>query len=180
MTGRTKSLRMIYRHALESDSDQIALLHAQSWRMTYRGLFNEDFLDNQADADRQRAWSARLAVTRPQQFVYVADDGGKIAGFVCAYGHDNPDWGSLIDNLHVATGYQRRGIGTQLMQHTFSWLQAHYPDDGIYLWVMARNTPAQAFYQKLGAVDAGEVDKPNPVGGGSALNRRYVWPKQSF
>jgi len=170
---------MIYRHAQAADAEQIALLHAQSWRRTYRGLFSDDFLDNQADTDRQRVWHARLTNTRPEQFVYVADDRGRIAGFVCACGRDDPQWGTLIDNLHVAAGYQRRGIGTQLMLQTFSWNQKYYSADGIYLWVMARNAAARKFYQRLGAMNAGEVDKPNPVGGGSAINCRYAWPGQA-
>jgi ribosomal protein S18 acetylase RimI-like enzyme len=168
---------MIYRTAQPSDVEQVALLHADSWRRTYRGLFTDEFLDKEADSNRRSVWHMRLTSNRPNQFVCVADDGGKIVGFVCAYGHDDDAWGSLIDNLHVVPEYQRRGVGTLLMTHAFTWLRGRFPADAVYLWVMARNSQARQFYEKLGASNAGVVDKPNPVGGGSALNCRYVWTK---
>ena len=39
---------------------------------------------------------------------------------------------------------------------------------------MAANAPARAFYQRLGAANAGTVDLEDP-GGGRAPNCRYVW-----
>lgn len=168
---------MNYRTATPSDVNQLALLHAESWRRNYRGLFTDDFLDNEADSNRKIVWAERLNSNSPEQFVCVADQGGKIVGFVCAYGREDNTWGSLIDNLHVAAGYQRLGIGTQLMMTTFAWLHTHYPDDSVYLWVMKKNMQARKFYEKLGASNAGVVDKPNPVGGGSAFNCRYIWPR---
>jgi ribosomal protein S18 acetylase RimI-like enzyme len=168
---------MIYRAAQPSDTEQLALLHADSWRRTYRGLFSDEFLDNEADSNRRDVWRLRLTSNRADQFVCVADDGGEISGFVCAYGHEDDSWGSLIDNLHVALECQRDGVGTQLMEQTFAWLHAHFPMDAVYLWVMERNSQAREFYEKLGASNSGVVYKPNPVGGGSALNCRYVWPE---
>lgn len=168
---------MIYRAAQQSDVEQIALLHADSWRRTYRGLFLDEFLDNEADSNRRNVWHTRLTNSPPEQFVFVAEQGEEIAGFICAYGQEDETWGSLIDNLHVAPEHQHRGVGTQLMGHAFAWLSTHFSEYAIYLWVMEQNTRARKFYQKLGASNAGVVDKPNPVGGGSALNCRYVWPR---
>ena len=168
---------MIYRQAEPADAEQIAFLHADGWRRTYRGVFSDAFLDNEADSDRRNVWKKRLGSSRTDQCVYVAEDGEKIRGFVCVYGNEDAAWGSLVDNLHVAFSHMRQGIGTQLMAHAFAWLHANFPNGAIYLWVMASNLPARRFYEKLGASNAGVVDKPNPVGGGSALNCRYVWPR---
>lgn len=168
---------MIYRHAQHSDAEQIALLHAHSWRKTYRGLFDDDFLDKDAETNRLRVWQQRLSNNPRNQLVQVAENRGIISGFICAYGNEDETWGSLIDNLHIAPDFQRQGIGTQLMAEAFAWLKKNYPDDAIYLWVMARNIQARRFYEKLGAKNGGTIDKPNPVGGGSALNCRYAWPK---
>lgn len=170
---------MIYRLANLSDAEQIALFHADSWRRTYRGLFNDDFLDNEADANRKLVWHDRLSVSRDDQFVCLAEADDRVVGFVCAYGGEDAQWGSLIDNLHVMPEYQRQGVGSQLMARAFDWIKATYPEQGVYLWVMENNHRARAFYHKLGAVDAGVVDKPNPAGGGSALTCRYVWSSLS-
>ena len=160
-----------------SDTKQIALLHADSWRRTYRGLFTDEFLDHEANAERIQTWCTRLQAERPDQCVYVMENGSTVNGFVCAYGNEDATWGSLIDNLHVRHTSRRQGIGTHLMHYAFNWLALHYPSNDVYLWVMENNQPARRFYEKLGAVNAETLDKPNPVGGGSALNCRYVWTK---
>lgn len=164
-----------YRHAEYADHEQIAQIHADSWRRTYRGLFSDDFLDHEADADRLQVWAQRLKTPAANQAVIVAETKGAVHGFICIYGGDDPRWGSLIDNLHILHNAKRQGLGSKLMLQAFHWLTEHYADSPVYLWVMANNQPARRFYEKLGADNAGEIDKPNPVGGGSARNCRYVW-----
>jgi len=61
------------------------------------------------------------------------------------------------------------------MALAFNWLRTEYADASVYLWVMENNQPARSFYETLGADSTEVIDKPNPVGGGSARNCRYVW-----
>lgn len=167
---------MIYREALISDCEQIALLHAESWRRTYHGLFSDQFLEQEADADRLQVWTQRLSSSAANQAVFVAEHiAGRINGFICVYGGEDLHWGSLLDNLHVRHADRGRGIGSHLMEYAFAWLAQHFADSGVYLWVMQANQRARDFYTNRGAGDAGVVMKPNPVGGGSAANCRYFW-----
>jgi hypothetical protein len=62
------------------------------------------------------------------------------------------------------------------MRHAAEWLVRVQPERGLYLWVMAANAPARAFYERLGAANAGTVDLEDP-GGGRAPNCRYVWAR---
>jgi len=167
---------MNYRQAGNADSGQLALLHADSWRRTYRGLFSEYFLEHEADVERLQTWTQRLREPPLNQAVIVAEQAGVIQGFICVYAREDPRWGSLIDNLHVRHDARCRGIGSGLLQHAFGWLAEHAGGCGVYLWVMENNANAREFYLKRGAVDAGASDRPNPVGGGSARNCRYTWP----
>ena len=166
---------MIIRPAQISDYARIASLHADSWRRTYRGLFSDAFFDHEADADRQRVWMRRLESAPANQYVLVAEEAANVTGFICIYGGEDPRWGALIDNLHVAHKLRRRGIGRQLMAQAFAWLEQHHATAAVYLWVMENNLNARGFYENLGASNTGVVEKPNPVGGGSARNCRYVW-----
>lgn len=166
---------MIYRQASYADHAQIAFLHADSWRRTYRGLFNDVFLDQEAEADRIQAWAQRLNSPATNQAVFVAQKDTSLQGFICVFGRDDPQWGSLIDNLHIHHNAKRRGIGRHLMISACQWLAQHYVDTAVYLWVMENNQPARRFYEMLGANNTGVIDKPNPVGGGTARNCRYVW-----
>jgi len=45
------------------------------------------------------------------------------------FAKEDEDWGSLIDNLHVAPGLGRRGIGRALMGAAAGWLTTNFPDD---------------------------------------------------
>jgi ribosomal protein S18 acetylase RimI-like enzyme len=163
------------RTAEAGDAESIAQLHTDSWQRTYRGMMTDDFLDGAALANRRQVWHGRLRSVRPDQFVCLAEDGPRIVGFICAYAGEDPVWGSYIDNLHVAHDRHGHGIGRDLMRRAAEWLRATHPDAGVYLWVMEANTRARAFYDHLGATNAGTVDKEDP-GGGHAPNCRYVWP----
>ncbi|MFB3112043.1 MAG: GNAT family N-acetyltransferase, partial [Gemmatimonadales bacterium] len=73
----------------------------RSWRQNYRGAFSDAFLDGDLPGERLRVWRERLDHPPGNQFVQLAIDGANLVGFVCAYGAHDPEWGSLVDNLHV-------------------------------------------------------------------------------
>jgi GNAT superfamily N-acetyltransferase len=164
-----------YRVATVDDVDGIAALHASSWRRTYRGSFPDAFLDGDLAAERRGVWRERLGRQRADQFVCVAVVEGQVAGFVCAYGGEDPRWGSLIDNLHVAPDHRREGVGCALMRRAGAWLASSYGGCGVYLWVLEANTGARRFYERVGALDAGTEEVENPSGA-TARSCRYVWP----
>ena len=85
-------------------------------------------------------------------------------------------WGSYIDNLHIAYGRHGRGIGRALMGRAAEWLGRVAPDQSVYLWVREANAAARAFYDHLGAANAGTVDLEDP-GSGHAPHCRYVWAR---
>jgi ribosomal protein S18 acetylase RimI-like enzyme len=156
------------------DAESIAVLHTGSWRRTYRGMMSDEFLDGAALGDRRRVWRDRLHANNPGQFVCVAEHDSTIVGFICAFAHHDPIWGAYIDNLHVAYDLHRRGVGRALMRSAAEWLCRIEATGGVYLWVMEANTSARAFYERLGASNAGVESLEDP-GGGRAPNCRYVW-----
>ena len=165
---------MELRVAVEGDAERIAVLHAESWRRTYRGMMRDEFLDGPAFANRRDAWQQRLSEDLVDRWVYLALDSSRLVGFICVFGHEDATWGSYIDNLHVSPDGQRRGIGAVLMGRAAEWLWGRYPGSGVYLWVMEANASARRFYGRLGASDAGTIIRCDP-GGGHAPNCRYVW-----
>ena len=163
-----------YRPAELRDAEAVASLHARSWRENYRGAFTDAFLDGDLPGERLRVWRERLGDPPGNQFVQLALDGEKLGGFLCAYGDHDPEWGSFIDNIHVARASKRGGIGSSLMRQVGAWLDLHYPGLGIYLWVLEVNASARRFYEHLGAHDAG-VSTMETHGGAIVRSCRYVW-----
>ena len=165
-----------YRPAKSPDADAVASLHVQSWRQNYRGAFSDAFLDGDLPGERLRVWRERLDRPPGNQFVQLAVDGADLVGFVCAYGAHDPQWGSFVDNLHVADASKRNGIGSSLMRQAGACLGPLYSDLGIYLWVLEANSLARRFYERLGAQNAG-VSIMETHGGAMVRSCRYTWPR---
>ena len=172
--GTERTERFVIRAARPEDADAIALLHASSWRGTYRGMMPDSFLDRDVFVNRQAAWREHFAGDDPNQFVLLAEREDRVIGFICVYRDNDPTWGALIDNLHVARDSHGRGVGTSLMRAAASWLHDGTPDRGVYLWVMEANSGARAFYERNGGRYVETLIKTDP-GGGEAPNCRYVW-----
>jgi ribosomal protein S18 acetylase RimI-like enzyme len=172
-TDRRKAA-YILRIAGADDAESIAVLHTESWRRTYRGMMTDAFLDGDALANRRTVWRERLTAGQSNQFVCVAEQDARIVGFICTFANHDPEWGSYIDNLHVAYDMHRRGVGAALMRSAAEWLGRNEAHGGVYLFVMEANRSAREFYDRLGARNAGTVILEDP-GGGRAPNCRYVW-----
>ena len=168
-----------YREATEQDASAIAILHAESWRRHYRGAYLDSYLDGDVVADRLEVWSTRLAPPRLHQYTVVAESGGRAIGFAHVVFDHDPQWGALLENLHVRSDLKGLGIGTQLMSHAAVGLLQHRPHGAIHLWVLDQNNAAQSFYNARGGTRVeSEFRGPFP-GGGRAMGHRYFWPDAS-
>jgi len=165
---------MNIRPAKIEDAKSIALLHAESWRVAYRGIFRDEFLDGDVVQDRNDVWRQRFAAPKDNQIVLVAEESQELSGFVCAFGNEDQKWGTFIDNLHVRKSSNRQGIGTRLMREIAHWSHQHYPGAGLYLSVLEANVAARRFYAALGATNQ-EARLWEPPGGGEVVELHYVW-----
>ncbi len=165
-----------YRHATRDDIAPIALLHAESWRASYRGMLEDAYLDGPVFDDRRVVWTGRLSEPRETQLVIVAEQDAHIVGFACAYAHEDATWGSFLDNIHTHPQRHGEGIGTGLVAEVVEWCRSVAGDCGLYLNVYGLNHKARRFYEHLGASDAGSERRPPGVGGEPHDIHRYVWP----
>ncbi len=170
---------MTLRSATPADAEAIAAIHAASWRSTYRGALSDEYLAGDVVAERITVWSKRLGHPAGNQYVVVAEEAGRVAGFACAYAREHPEWGSLLDNLHVVQEQQGRGLGAALLRAVAAWCAEVAPDSPLHLWVLEGNVRAQAFYQKLGAVNAGQDFWSSPDGR-SIPSYRFAWERPSL
>ncbi len=165
---------MEIRSATHSDTAAIARLHANSWRFAYCGALNHAYLETEADRDRLKFWKERLTSPTLNQNVFVLVDEGCLIGFASVYVDDHPEFGSFLNNLHVAENRLRLGFGTRLMSAVRDCCRQLSPASPVYLWVVDSNQRAQAFYSRLGATFRG-TEHWKPPGGGMALLYRFAW-----
>lgn len=166
-----------YRLARSADAPAIARLHAESWRVAYRGMLPDAFLDNEVFHDRAALWRQRFAEPDASlvTVTILAERNGELLGFAHSIVDDDAERGTLLDNLHVRHGTKRLGIGRRLMAETAAWLEERGHTSGLYLWVLEANAPARRFYDALGGRVVGSG--LSHEGGGSAPSLRYWWPE---
>lgn len=163
-----------FRPAVANDAQQIALLHAASWRHSYRGMLSDTFLAKEVVSDRLAVWQERFQTPEAGQFVLLAEEGHQLQGFICLFANANTQYGALLDNLHIRRECQGQGIGKLLLQKTAVWLHHQHPHSGLYLWVFAANVQAIRFYERLGGQLADEKMEMD-FGDKPVRSLRYVW-----
>ena len=168
-----------FRLAGPADAEAVANLHADSWRRHYRGAYSDAFLDGDVVADRLAVWTDRLREHDPRRCAILAED-GSLVGFANTLFDDDPTWGALLDNLHVADGHKRRGIAARLLALTAQAVIERPERTSLYLWVLEQNVDAQAFYEARGgrSVGRGAVSPPGGIASrvtGSPAKLRYAW-----
>ena len=126
-------------------------------------------------------WARRLQDPDAASATIIAEESAEsLVGFVHVAFEDDPRWGALIDNIHVAGERHRWGVGTRLMAAAAEAVIERRASGGLYLWVLEQNVAAQAFYEARGGrfTERAPVDAPAGVPGrlnGSPFKLRYVW-----
>ena len=168
-----------FRSAEESDAQAVAALHADSWQRHYRIAYTDHYLQQEAPRFLLEKWTGRFA--RPglrDRTILAEDGGGRLVGLAHTVLDDDPSWGALLDNLHVAYDHKGGGVGTRLMSLTARAVLAERPGSGLYLWVLEKNAGARGFYDARGGtcVESRPVDGDPAFLNGTPVALRYSWP----
>jgi len=164
---------MTFRPATTDDAPAIAALHTLSWQLNYRGIWSDEYLDGNLKEERTAYWQKKLNHPKDIPFVILAEQEGRLCGFVCAFSNHSGQWGSLIDNIHVHQDFQNKGIGLKLMQAVAQWLKKENPNPKCYLWVLDKNKAGIRFYERHGGVQVERFETDSPGGGKSMLRTMY-------
>jgi len=163
-----------FRSAIGRDAEAIAALHTKSWQQNYRGALSDEFLDNEAPSERLKVWQSRLKSESRDQIVILAENDGELVGFVCVYLNKSQKYGSLLDNLHVHSAMQGKGIGYRLMSLAAKEVHRQLPNSDMYLWVLEQNSGAIQFYENLGGEKIETVEEID-IGNQKVFKSRYYW-----
>ncbi len=132
------------RRAVPDDAVALAHLHLDVWDDAYTGLMPQQILDDRRDkvAERVERWHGIVDQEVPP-LIAVGPDGP--IGFAKAGpGRDN-DVGIDLElwSLYVRAAWWGTGVG-------FALFEQEVGDRAAYLWVLASNERAIAFYERQG------------------------------
>lgn len=142
---------MIIREATDKDIPEIARIHVDTWRTTYRGILPDDVLENLSYEKRKNSWHQVFNhASQDGNFTYVAEDkSGQILGF--ANGgierEDDPFYKGELNAIYILESHQQKGIGRELVRVVVERL-SQMEIYSMLVWVLANN-PACCFYEKL-------------------------------
>lgn len=146
------------RQAAIRDASGMAEVHVAAWHCAYSAILSADYLAGVTlDASRSR-WLTTLAQRDPHVTNLVAERNGQIIGIASAGNARDVEcerqWGEFrMLNVHPkAWGH---GVGAALREQCLSELISRGYRTG-YLWVVAANARAIAFYQNRGWTANGE------------------------
>lgn len=168
--------RIAIRTASAANIATLANIHTQSWRVAYRGLLPDGYLDTQAHAERLALWQARFLDGRDAPIVAAILNVDDVpAGFVCLLPAVETQHGVYLDNLHVLPGHQGLGLGKRLMAWAVDYVLQHHPGQALHLNVFDGNTAARKVYRGLGGLEVERFDDDCP-GGVRLPIWRVEWP----
>ncbi len=141
----------IIREATLDDAAEIARVHIESSRATYRGLLPDALVDEMTYERRLGNWSKTLGEEGGAEFVYVAvEDGGRVFGFASGgpEREADADYDGELYAIYVLGAHHREGAGRRLVRAVAERL-AREGFRSMLVWVLAAN-PACRFYEALG------------------------------
>jgi ribosomal protein S18 acetylase RimI-like enzyme len=140
-----------YRRPRLDEAEAMAALHVQCWREAYAGFLPSELMSTFSTERRLPMW--QVAIPHPERFVLSAYDEAKPIGFVISGATDEKHIENQDGHLwaiYIEGQYHRKGIGRELIAAAAAdWLAKG--GKSITLGVLAENTDARMFYEKLGA-----------------------------
>ena len=161
------------REARCADAAGVARVHVESWRTTYRGIVPDDFLAGLSVEQRERHWARVLCGAGGGEFVYAAEEGGRVVGFASG-GRErsgDPVYKGELYAIYLCDTHQRRGLGRRLTLAVVDRL-ARTGIRSMLVWVLADN-PSYRFYKALGGQRV--YVKPIEMGGVTPDEVAYGW-----
>jgi GNAT superfamily N-acetyltransferase len=140
------------RDAAPGDAAAMVDINVRAWRRAFAGAVHQSVLEARDPARQRRFWDEALP-SAPPAFTAVADDEGRVVGFV----HAGPQRDGDLDpgrvhevwGLYVDPDRAREGIGRALLGWALAAIEAG-PWEAATLWTL-RDVPAtRRFYEAQG------------------------------
>ena len=155
------------RLAVGSDADALARIHVETWRVAYRGMLPDDYLDSLRVEPRIGWWRRFL---RDGATVYVAEEAREVVGFCSVGSSQDEGWGEVFA-IYVHPSRWDEGHGGGLLDAGEGSLR----DGGFsraLLWVLESNARARRFYERRGW-SLGKPFRVEEIGGVQVGEVRY-------
>jgi ribosomal protein S18 acetylase RimI-like enzyme len=157
---------LLVRAAHIDDADDLAAAHVEGWRVGYRGLFPDEYLDSHEFAsERLERWRAWTWNALGRSTLYVAELDRRVVGFAhIGPEREQPECDQSgrpavpalaaavrgeVYGFYLHPDAWGSGCAAALMDHATSQLIEDGYDSAV-LWVLRDNPRARRFYERAG------------------------------
>ena len=146
---------ILIRKGLKEDIPDTVDITIDGWRNTYKGILDDDFLDNM---DRNKLIERRINDYNDTSFI-VALLNNEIVGF-SRYIDSNKftsdlDIDSEIIAIYVKSDKKRQGIGKEMFKYISNELKVKNKEK-LVIWCLKDNYQGRKFYETMGGSIKGE------------------------
>lgn len=162
------------RKAKLADAAAIATVHVAAWKEAYRGIVDDEVLNNLSIQRRTEQWVNSLSDEKhAYHHAFVAEVNGQVVGF-SNYGlpqEKNVEFAGELFAIYILQAAHKQGIGRGLVGEVVKGMRGQGLNS-MLVWVL-RDNPARGFYERLG----GEYlyEKPIDIGGKALMEVAYGW-----
>lgn len=139
-----------FRQATPDDAEAVVRMHTQAHQESYAGLLPAEFFAGRRRSMPERTEQRRPYLASPDPRLLAFDADGELVGLADAGPGRQPGWQHRLElySLYTLQRTHGSGLGSAL-------LQAAVGTGPAYLWTLAENHRAQAFYAKHGFIADG-------------------------
>lgn len=157
-----------------TDADDLARVHVQSWRETYKGLLPDAYLARMSEPAHARRFGHALMKPGADDVTLAAADRGGLVGYAQAgASRRRVEHEGEVATLYLVRSAQNRGLGARLLRDAARALAAKGATS-LVISVLQGNFAARGFYEHLGGEAEAARLEPGP-GGGMFHEVAYRW-----
>jgi GNAT superfamily N-acetyltransferase len=143
---------MRIREAEPRDASAIAQIHVRAWRAAYRGLLEDEYLDELSVEDRLDQHRRALEQPMAEWRTWVAVDGSDLVGFAVTGPSQDADADAQVGEVYAIYLDPDRigtGLGRTILAHAVDDLRVR-GFGAATLWVLEANEGARRFFEIAG------------------------------
>lgn len=144
---------MIVRSAELTDASSIAKVNIETWKSTYKGIIEDEYLDSLSYEQREQAIKSLIINSSlNKKYVFVAEDNTNgVIGFAsCGIERENDEiFKGELYSIYILKEFQNKGIGKLLYNSVIQKLQENNLIPMI-IWILKENRQARNFYELMG------------------------------
>ena len=137
------------RKATIKDIESIVKIKLNSWRETYKGIVNDEYLNNMDYQENYNKFKKEIENPNSKKQNYVITKNNKVIGYCKFAILKNDIYDSQIYAIYIDNKFKNKGYGTILLNYVKEYLKTQKCKNMI-LWCIYRNYPSRFFYKKKG------------------------------